>query len=222
MTHENDEDTGERFGRRAFLKTGIGAVAPVGLALGSNRQGGGQQDGGVRYLKMVLPASDIIRNDYVNKLVVITERTNDRLDGSEVENCRFPNWSPSYLARYRALLIDITDRVQAAQELLDPEAGEPGGATPGTANVAETNAFVDPDVRPVEPGTPLLTVGGHRCGDRYVGLTVHNVPPELRERLSPYTKRLIEMINETTATRTGPERNATNATNRSRNDSSRG
>ncbi len=106
------------------------------------------------------------------KILLLTDRTNDDPDASEVDGCALSNWPPDRLTVWEGILVDWTN---AAGDL---GASSVRGLPAVRANrlVERNTIFVDEQRTPVELGTAYIVDGVASCPGEYRGLTATQLP----------------------------------------------
>lgn len=161
--------------RRSILKKS--ALAPVGVA------GWATQDepSRARYTRrMALQYPERLGDEIRRKIVLLTDRTDEDPDVSEVETCGFSNWPPDELTLWEGLLVEWEPLADAAVNFEDiVELGGFFGANPNVRAqqlVERQKIFVDEQETPVDLGTPYIVNGIQECPGEYLGLTATQIP----------------------------------------------
>ncbi|MFC4449633.1 hypothetical protein [Halorussus aquaticus] len=164
-----------RVGRRSFLRKS--AVAPIGVA------GWAAQDEPERSRytrRMALRYPERLGDEIRRKIVLLTDRTDDDPDVSEVDTCGFSNWPPERLTVWEGILVEWEPLADAVVNFAD--VGELGGffgANPEVRAeqlVERERIFVDEQDTPVDLGTPYIVNGIQECPGEFLGLTATQLP----------------------------------------------
>lgn len=159
--------TDTHLSRRAFLKNS--AIIPIGVA------GGVGQDEPERARatrRMALKYPEQLDGDPRRKIVLLTDRTSDDPDVSEVDTCRFSNWPPDRLAIWEGIIMDWENA--AADVSFSITRGDP--TIRANRLIKREKIFVDEQDTPVELGTPYIVSGIEECPGEYHGLSVTQLP----------------------------------------------
>lgn len=113
------------------------------------------------------------------KILLLTDRTDDDPDVSEVETCGFSNWPPERLTIWEGILVEwepLADAVVNFEDVV--ELGGFFGANPNVRAeqlVERQKIFVDEQETPVGLGTPYIVNGVQECPGDYLGLTATRI-----------------------------------------------
>lgn len=161
--------------RREILKKG--ALLPAGLA-GWATQDEPERARATR--RMALKYPERLGDQIRRKLILLTDRTQDDPDVSEVDACAFSNWPPDRLTIWEGILIEwepVADAVSNFGDIV--ETGGFFGVNPNVRAqqlVEREKIFVDEQQTPVELGTPYIVSGIEDCPGEYLGLTATQIP----------------------------------------------
>lgn len=156
-----------RLDRRKFLKES--AVVSLGLA------GWLEQDEPerARYARrMALRYPDRLDGGPRRKILLLTDRTNDDPDVSEVSACNFTNWPPDELTIWEGIVVDWENA--AGDFGFSIARGRP--TVRANRLVKREKIYVDEQESPVELGTSYIVSGVERCPGEYRGLRVTQIP----------------------------------------------
>jgi hypothetical protein len=155
--------------RRTFLKRS--AVGAFGFAGGV----GQDEPERARYTRrMALRYPERLEGGPRRKIVLLTDRTNDDPDVSEVDGCGFSNWPPDRLTIWEGIIVDWENA-----------AGDLGFSFPVSGSqptvranrlVERDKIFLDEQETPVPLGTPFIVNGVEECPGEYRGLTATQIP----------------------------------------------
>jgi len=167
--------------RRTLLKRGaVGALGVTGMA--ATGVGASAQDPDAttqdeperaRYTRRIaLPYPERLDGGPVRKILLLTDRTNDDPDVSEVDACGFSNWPTEDLTIWEGIVVDWENAVG------DLGFGTTGGTPTVRANrlVEIETIFVDEQATPVGLGTAYIVNGVVDCPGEYRGLTAERLP----------------------------------------------
>lgn len=153
--------------RRAFLKQS--ALVPLGFA-GWTAQDEPERARATR--RMALKYPDRLDGGPRRKIVLLTDRTNDDPDVSEVDACGFSNWPPDRLTIWEGIIVDWENA--AADFSFSVSRGLP--TVRANRLVEREKIFVDEQETPVELGTAYIVSGVEECPGEYQGLTATQLP----------------------------------------------
>lgn len=159
--------TNTKFDRRELLKKS--ALVSTGLA-GWARQDEPER---ARYTRrMALRYPERLDGGPRRKILLLTDRTDDDPDVSEVETCNFANWPPDELTIWEGIIVDWENATA------DFGFSIAGGKPTVRANrlVKREKIFVDEQKSPVELGTSYIVNGVEGCPGEYRGLRVTQLP----------------------------------------------
>lgn len=159
MTDENDID------RRDFLKQSAGAVGAFGVG-GFALQDEPEQALAVRRMAFNYP--ERLNADLRRKIILLTDKTSENPDVSEVENCEFTEWPPERLTLWEGIIVEYE--------------GALGGFFGFNPNVdaqqlvERKQIYVDQQDTPPELGTPYIISGLVGCPGDTAGVTATQIP----------------------------------------------
>lgn len=152
--------------RRTFLKSAVGSVGFAGVTLQD-------EPSRPRYTRRIaLDYPERLEGGPRRKILLMTDRTNENPDVSEVEGCRFSNWPPEQLTIWEGIVVDWENAAG------DFGPGSQSGSPTVRANrlVEIDRIFVDEQDTPVPLGTPYIVNGVQECPGEFRGLTVTKLP----------------------------------------------
>ncbi|WP_137284796.1 hypothetical protein [Halorussus salinisoli] len=151
--------------RRSFLKqSAVGAFGFGGVAA--------QQEPD-RYRstrRIAFEEPDRLSDDWRQRPLLLTDRTNDDPDVSDVDGCAFSNWPPEKMTIWEGIVVDVKD--------IDDVAGFFGADPTVRAEklVERKRIFVDEQRTPVPLGTTFVISGVVDCPGEYLGVTATQIP----------------------------------------------
>lgn len=158
-------DANDDLDRRTFLKKS--AVGSFGFA-GWAAQGEPERARSTRRIAFEEP--ERLSDNWRQRILLLTDRTNDDPDVSDVDNCEFSNWPPDRLTIWEGIIVDVRDIGDVAGFF---------GANPTVRAeklVERNRIFVDEQRTPVELGTPFVISGVVDCPGEYLGVTATQIP----------------------------------------------
>lgn len=178
MTDANDAN----IDRRAFLrKSAVGSLGIAGLSATATRatastqdgdgQGGDEQDepSRPRYgRRLAFRYPERLNSQLRRKIVLMTDRTDDDPDVSEIDTCEFSNWPTDDINIWEGIIIEW-----------DGAIGGFFGTNPDVRAeqlVQRKKIFVDDQQTPIELGTPYVINSITTCPGDYVGVTAIKIP----------------------------------------------
>ncbi|WP_276298913.1 hypothetical protein [Halorussus lipolyticus] len=159
MTEEIETD----IDRRSFLKqSAVGAFGVGGVAT---------QDEPNRFRatrRMAFDYPERLGDSLRQKIVLLTDKTDDDPDVSEIDTCEFSNWPPDELTIWEGILVEWDGSVQGFF-----------GTNPDVRAeqlVERKQIFVDEQDTPPELGTPYIISGLVECPEGFAGVTATQIP----------------------------------------------
>lgn len=156
-------DRDDQLDRRSFLKQS--AVGSFGFA-GWTAQDEPER---ARYTRrMAFKYPERLGEHLRRKIVLMTDRTDDDPDVSEIDTCEFSNWPTDDINIWEGIIVEWEGPIQGffgvnpdvrAQQL-----------------VQRKKILVDDQRSPIELGTPYIINGIKQCPDDYVGVTATKIP----------------------------------------------
>lgn len=163
------------FGVVGTAATGVGASARENTGWSARDTESTAQDEPERsrYTRRVaLPYPERLDGGPVRKILLLTDRTDDDPDVSEVDACGFSNWPTEALTVWEGIVVDWENAV-----------GDLGfGTSRGTPTVRANRLveietiYVDEQATPVELGTAYIVNGVVDCPGEFRGLTAEQLP----------------------------------------------
>jgi hypothetical protein len=160
-------DTDPTFDRRTVLKKS--AAVPLGLT-GWLAQDEPDRPRSTR--RMALRYPDRLDGGPRGKIVLLTDRTDDDPEVTEVAGCGFANWPPDRLTVWEGIVVDWANA--AGDFGFGAVRGEP--TVRANRLVERETIFVDEQGTPVELGTAFVVSGVSECPGAYQGLTATQLP----------------------------------------------
>ncbi len=153
--------------RREFL--GRGAVTLLGIA-GLAGSAGAQDEPTRSRLtrRMAFDEPATLSDDYVSRIVLLTDRMEPDPDMPPVAECAFSNWPPEELGLWEGLVIEWQN--EGFGELLTDS------KEVRAEKMVELRIVVDEQASPAELGTPFIVGGRVECPEGYVGVETNEVP----------------------------------------------
>ncbi|MFC7082451.1 hypothetical protein [Halorussus caseinilyticus] len=151
--------------RRSFLKrSAVGAFGLSGVAA----QQEPNRFRSTRRIAFEEPSG--LSDDWRQRIILLTDRTDDDPDVSEVDACAFSNWPTEKMTIWEGIVVDVKD--------LGDVAGFFGSnPTVRAEKLVERNRiFVDEQQTPVPLGTPLVVSGVVDCPEKYLGVLATQIP----------------------------------------------
>lgn len=149
--------------RRAVLKQS--AVGPLGLAALAAQDEPSRARVN-RRMAFREPAS--LSDDYVRRVILLTDRHRESPDMAGVADCAFSNWPPDRLTLWEGLIVEWQNRGFGEILTADPEVR--------AERLVETRIVVDEQETPIELGTPFIVGERIECPGEYVGVNASEVP----------------------------------------------
>lgn len=150
--------------RRSFLKRS--AVAPLGLGVGlRNRSQSARFSRRIAFRR-----PDQLSDDYSRRILLLTDRTNENPDVSEVEACAFSNWPTENLTIWEGIVVDAKN----PDEIVGLFGQNP--TIRAQKLVERKRIFVDERRSPVELGTPFIISDTVDCPGEWIGVEAAQLP----------------------------------------------
>jgi hypothetical protein len=160
MTDENELD----LDRRDFLKRS--AVGALGLA------GFAAQDEPTRpryTRRMAFNYPERLNASLVRKIILLTDKTSEDPDVSEVDGCEFSNWPPERLTVWEGIIVEWEGALQGFFRTTTPEVR-------AEQLVERKQIYVDEQDTPPELGTPYIVNRLESCPGETAGVTATQIP----------------------------------------------
>jgi hypothetical protein len=158
--HETEID------RRSFLKkSAVGAFGVGGVGRFTVQD---EPDRARFARRMAFDYPERLGESLRRKIVLLTDKTDDDPDVSEVDTCEFANWPPDKLTLWEGILVEW-----------DGAAGGFFGRNPDVRAeqlVERKKIFVDEQETPPELGTPYIVSGLVECPEGLAGVTATQIP----------------------------------------------
>jgi hypothetical protein len=157
--------TNTNLDRRTFLKRS--AVGSLGLA------GWAAQDdsGSARITRrMAFRKSGRLDEEYVRKIVLLTDRKNENPDVSEVAGCAFDDWPTDRLTLWEGIIVDWKN----AGRSVGFYGGNP--TVEATQLIERNDMYLDQKSTPVRLGTPYIIDSVTDCPGQFVGVNAAQIP----------------------------------------------
>jgi hypothetical protein len=160
---EMNDDSERQIDRRGFLMQG--AVGAFGIA-GWTAQDEPERARFAR--RMAFDYPERLGEDLRRKILLLTDRTDDDPDVSEVDSCEFANWPPDKLTIWEGILVEWEGPVEGffgrnpdvrAQQLVERK-----------------QIFVDEQDTPPELGTPYIISGLVDCPTGFADVRATQIP----------------------------------------------
>jgi hypothetical protein len=153
--------------RREFLRRS--AVASLGLAGFAGVAGAQDEPDSARLTRrMAFEEPATLSDDYVRRVILLTDRMEPDPDMPPIAECAFENWPPDELGLWEGLVIEWQN--QGFGELLTDN------KRVRAEKMVELRIVVDEQDSPVELGTPFIVGGRVECPEGYVGVNANEVP----------------------------------------------
>lgn len=159
------DDTDATIDRRAFLKRS--AAGSLGFA------GWAAQDesGSARVTRrMAFRKSGRLDEEYVRKIVLLTDRKKADPDRSEVAGCAFDDWPTDQLVLWEGIIVDWKN----AGRSVGFYGGNP--TVEATQLIERNNMYLDQKPTPMELGTPYIIDSVTDCPGEFVGVNAARIP----------------------------------------------
>lgn len=159
--------TGQKLHRRAFLKKS--GILTLGFA-GWARQDEPQRARSTRRIALKYP--ERLDGGPRRKIILLTDRTKDDPDVSEVDTCEFSNWPPDNLTVWEGIIVDWESAT--ADFGFSLARGKP--TIRANRLIKLEKIYVDEQETPVPLGTPYIVSGVEKCPGEFQGLTATQIP----------------------------------------------
>lgn len=159
-----DRDT--TLDRRSFLKRS--AVAPLGIGVGVAERSRRQSARINRRIAFRRP--ETLSPDYTRRILLLTDRTNENPDVSDVAECAFGNWPTENMTIWEGIVVDAKNPDEIVGLF---------GQTPtirAQKLVERKRIFVDERRTPVELGTPFIISRVVNCPGDWLGVEAAQLP----------------------------------------------
>ena len=162
------DTTDPYLGRRAVLKrSAAGAFGLAGWGVRERQDDGAQN----RYTRrMAFEEPDRLSDDWRQRPLLLTDRTDEDPDVSEVADCAFGDWPTENLTIWEGIVVDVKN-IEDVRRFL--------GASPTVRAeklVERDRMYLDERDTPVQLGTPFVVDGVVECPGAYLGVTATQIP----------------------------------------------
>ena len=118
---------------------------------------------------MAFPRVEALSDEYVGRIVLLTDRTNEEPDRSAVADCSFSSWPPDDITLWEGIVVEWRNR--GGTDILT------GGPQVRAERLAQRQRIFVPDgAVSIELGTPFIINAKVDCPGEFVGVTATRVP----------------------------------------------
>ena len=151
--------------RRTFLKRS--AVGSLGFAGWAAQDG---SDSARITRRMTFRKSGRLDEEYVRKIVLLTDRKNENPDVSEVADCTFDDWPTDRLTLWEGIIVDWKN----AGRSIGFYGGNP--TVEATQLIERNDMYLDQKSTPVRLGTAYIIDSVTDCPGEFVGVNAVQLP----------------------------------------------
>ena len=157
--------------RRSFLKrSAVGAFGFAGFVARDEPSTAQDEPSRARYTRrMAFNYPERLDASLVRKILLLTDRTNENPDVSEVSDCEFSNWPPKRLTLWEGIIVEWEGAPQGLFGATTPEVR-------AQQLVERKQIYVDEQDTPPELGTPYIVTRLETCPGDTAGVTATQIP----------------------------------------------